>query len=738
MLVEAALREAAPYGNGLDALQHALTLLDGALGAHLERVNAHLNALREVGLAPGMVVTPSEVEDLARQDRMCAQGESVRGLGEQMWERVEASRRVRRGVPLDTLRRRFQLNEFEADCLLAAAAPDVERKYERIYGYLNDDLTRPFPSVGLLLKLLVPVDRTPAAFRWRLTEAGPLFRLGLLEWADGDPRSSGISALSACVRASAAVTRALLEEPFGDTHLESWSASSSESNGASAVWAEQRLDEPFLSLLDAHRSNEPRRAMVVRLVGKPRSGRRYAVAAACAKRGLTALPPLDAARLIGLDGAPGLLRRLARDAALLDTPLVVTHAGALGADAPASAASLFALENAVADFGILLCLACEQPEFLARRFAGNARGQLRFVEPNGDQRIHNWRRLLSTYTALESHQIHALAERVGSTFRLNAGQSWEVLSDTLCDGVDSSRHDFGLQLERAVASYASPSLGARGQRVRSPHRLQDLVLPPAKLDLVRDVVRRVQHRRKVFERWGFERSLNRGRGLNALFSGPPGTGKSMAAEVIANELGVELYRVDLAAVVSKYIGETEKNLAHVFEGARRADAILLFDEADALFGKRSEVQDAHDRYANIEVNYLLAAMENFDGVCILATNFRQNIDPAFFRRIQVAVDFPLPGAEERRHIWERLLTGGIPLAEDVDLDILAARFDIAGGSIVNISLTAAFLAADAGAPVSMEILAAAARRELDKLGRREVRSDGEWPTARESRSAKSA
>ena len=206
-------------------------------------------------------------------------------------------------------------------------------------------------------------------------------------------------------------------------------------------------------------------------------------------------------------------------------------------------------------------------------------------------------------------------------------------------------------------------------------------------------------------------------GVTALFSGEPGTGKTMAAEIIAAELGLDLYKIDLSAVVSKYIGETEKNLEKIFGEARSSNAILFFDEADALFGKRSEVRDAHDRYANIEISYLLQRMEAYDGVTILATNLRANLDEAFTRRLQFSVHFPFPDEDDRLRIWQTLFPPNVPRHEELDFGLLARRFRLAGGSIRNIIVSAAYLAAADGGGLTMHHLFHGTRRELQKMGR---------------------
>jgi SpoVK/Ycf46/Vps4 family AAA+-type ATPase len=236
---------------------------------------------------------------------------------------------------------------------------------------------------------------------------------------------------------------------------------------------------------------------------------------------------------------------------------------------------------------------------------------------------------------------------------------------------------------------------------------------------------RLRHQATVMEQWGFGRKHARRGGMTGLFVGQPGTGKTMAAEIVASDLGLDLYRIDLSAVVSKYVGETEKNLERIFRAADQGDAVLLFDEADAIFGKRSETRDAQDRYANVEVAYLLQRLETYEGLALLTSNLRGNIDEAFLRRLDLVLEFPLPEEPERRQIWARALPAQAPLEGDVDLDFLARKFKIAGGHIRNIALTAAYLAAAEGAGIGMKHLVRGTRREYQKLGKLVAESDFE-------------
>jgi hypothetical protein len=267
---------------------------------------------------------------------------------------------------------------------------------------------------------------------------------------------------------------------------------------------------------------------------------------------------------------------------------------------------------------------------------------------------------------------------------------------------------------KARMSHADESFA---RRIAPRSGWADLVLPPATLAPLQAAVARVRLQPRVLDDWGFERSVRGRRGLRLLFSGLPGTGKTLAAEVVAHALHADLLVIDLARLVSKWIGETEKNLAAAFDQAEATGAVLFFDEADALFGKRTEVSDAHDRYANIESSYLLARLERFDGVAILATNLRGNLDRAFMRRFEVALDFAEPGPEERAAIWRRQFPPQAPLAADVDLDRLAASYPLSGALIRNAALGSAYLAAGEGPTITRAHIERALRLEYDKSGR---------------------
>ena len=292
-------------------------------------------------------------------------------------------------------------------------------------------------------------------------------------------------------------------------------------------------------------------------------------------------------------------------------------------------------------------------------------------------------------------------------------------------GADGGADDLGEALWDACRGQARPRLDDLSQRIECLSGWDDIVLPAPQMALLRDIAAHVRQRARVYEQWGFAKKGSRGLGITALFAGASGTGKTMAAEVLGRELRLDLYRIDLSQVVSKYIGETEKNLRRIFDAAEEGGAVLLFDEADALFGKRSEVKDSHDRYANLEVSYLLQRMEAYRGLAVLTTNMRNALDTAFLRRLRFIVEFPFPGNAEREAIWSRAFPSSTP-TESLDMHRLA-RLNVAGGVIRNIALNAAFLAADQGEPVRMRHLKHAAEIEFVKLERNLSEADvGGW------------
>ena len=591
------------------------------------------------------------------------------------------------------------LSDTELDVVLLALGPEADLRYERLYGYLQDDVTRRHPTVDLALDLLT----TGATER---LEARALFA------ADAPLRAGRVVALHADARATAPPLPAhqlVVDPQVVDILLGHCGTDARLADCVELVAArELRSGAAPAALLGLAAKGHP-----VRLYfqGPPGSGRRAAAEALAAAHGtpllavaLDRLPDADVALSVEL-----LLRTATRHGALLYLP----DADALGAER--GAALRHALGRRLARHDGLVVLAGTR-DWLP--WGPRPLGVLTVPFQRADVAVRRaaWERALGRHAAPTSD---ADLDTLAVTFRIGPDR----IDDAVLTALTAARaRGTGAAPERAELFSAARAqsrhgLGSLARRIEPVHGWRDIVLPPDALDQLHELCDRVAYRGRVLDEWGFGATMSLGTGIGALFAGPPGTGKTMAAEVLARELGLDLYKIDLAAVVSKYIGETEKNLERVFTAAAETDAILLFDEADALFGKRSEVRDARDRYANIEVAYLLQRMEQHDGLAILSTNLRGNLDDAFTRRLAFVVDFPLPDVAERRRIWAACLPAATPRAADLDLDRLAADFRLAGGHIRNIVLAAAHRAAAERVPVGMSHMLAATVREHRKMGR---------------------
>lgn len=436
-----------------------------------------------------------------------------------------------------------------------------------------------------------------------------------------------------------------------------------------------------------------------------------------------------AVRLEGDDGEGpmAVARELAR--ALARLPITIRAAGLAEApDALADQALLADREAALlgglvivdaddaspANVGALLGMLRSAVVVVLGTYTGRADGRVVIARTVGppepaEQRLL-WSRALG---AAPDEDLAAAVEGVAQHYRLGAGAvdaiARELRAVPDCDG------DAADTLRRLCRERTRAPMDGLAERIDARATWDDLVLPAGHLDLLHEIARHVRHRTQVYERWGFAERTSRGLGVTALFAGESGTGKTLAAEVLAHELDLDVYRVDLSATVSKYIGETEKNLRRLFDAAECSGAVLLFDEADALFGKRGEVKDGHDRYANLEVAYLLQRMESYRGLAILTTNLRSNVDRAFLRRLRFVVQFPFPGVTERAAIWRRAFPAATPLGA-VDPDRLA-ELAVSGGSIRSIALGAAFSAAHDGMPIAPEHVLRAARLDFAKTER---------------------
>jgi hypothetical protein len=671
----------------------SLAHLVGRLAAAEELVTAAVQARRSGDPAPedrfrGLYFSDAELDRLLRfGEPRPARGQAGQARLEAVEAAADAAEAEGADLRLRRLARTAGLSPLDVELLVLILAPDVEARFERLYAYLNDDVGRRRATPGLVLELcgLPPVLW---AARERLGAGGPLVRAGLVEVREPDRPFLG-RPLVVCDRVVAHLLGG--EEP--DPLLEPLTIDP----GAC-------LDGDPAALARAIE----RGARLVYVRERPMASGAALAAAGFRALGLGTLV-LDAHRLGERADVAAVARAALREARLRAVGLVAGPVEALAERGGAGAVRAFA----EVDWPVALTGAGSWDAEWARE----APLMLQVDPPHVEQRSRLWRAALNG-SGDDEHLLAATA-----AYKLGGE---EIVRAVAAAELHAAYEDAPLDVRHVRQ-------GARAQGIggleRLAHRIEpslgwdDIVLPPVPMALLRELAARVSLRPTVLETWGMKRGGRRGEGIAALFAGPSGTGKTMAAEVIAGEIGFDLYAVNLATVVDKYIGETEKNLDRIFNEAERVNGVLFFDEADALFGKRSEVRDAHDRYANVEVAYLLQRMEAFDGIVILATNLRSNVDPAFARRLDALVDFPMPDAPHRRRIWDQALVAGVPREASLDLDFCASAFELAGGNIRNIALAAAYLAATQERAVGTPDLIRATEREFRKLGRLCVESD---------------
>lgn len=627
----------------------------------------------------GLRITAEQLQDELRR-KPAGPTSNVRELGDTFVRKIVGALDEVPEVDqprLHRLCRRLGLDDLDIALLVIAAAPELDRRFERFYSFLNDDVSLRRATVGLALEL-AGLERDDPHARVRLGPDGALHRLGLIDLQLVDR-----PVLSRTLQVHEHVVEHVIGGDPTDVDLE--------------ALLRPRQADPAAASAD--------------LIGALKAGTRLlycreitgadAFAEVCDAVTAAGLAPL----VVDLDGADSadLARAVVRAASL---------SGAVPVVRPPSGAAPLAMRRRI---DALLAVPWSVVVVGSGQWEPSWSDELPYQHDarrlTGSERLSIW---ADTLAKLD-HEVPD-ADAAAGAFRLTAHQIRRVAAGAAQLAALDGRPVNAEDLRDQARGQNNAALERVAVRVHPRAGWDDLVLRPDQLDRLREVEVRSRHADLVLNQWGMGDGSRR-RGIISLFAGPPGTGKTMAAEVIGDALGLDLYVINLATVIDKYIGETEKNLERVFEAATGVNGILFFDEADALFGKRSEVKDARDRYANVETAYLLQRLERFEGTAILATNLKANIDEAFSRRIDVFVDFPMPEADERVRIWTSALARSLPVGTDVDIEFLARSFELGGGNIVNVVVTAAYLAAETTGTVGMRELVRATGREYRKLGR---------------------
>lgn len=715
-----------PYRDSIDHIRDELLRIDlllrrATLIARLPKPESPEAELR------GLIITEPEVDSIVEiQDYLgewwrrsaAVQGQLApidRRLDEfrgHIDQRREATKKEGRRLTLPFLSERFGLSPAEVDLILIALAPELETRYETLYAYLHDDVTRKRPTVDLGLNLICRNEREKVFARRLLAPGAPLMHFRLLELVD-DVHDRQPSLLRKFLKLDESVLRFLLEQPpavlqtgtlvVPRQHLD-------------ALEVDQpthlRLENLAQSLQRAGTQNS-----IVRFVG-PLEPRLFAVAEAlCQVLGRRMLQ-VDLAQI---DTDPGRATALVRDAALLDA--VAAVAAPEESEDPADAQRYRACETRLwAAFeeggGLMIVLG---PGSAFQAVPPEARmWRVEIAAPDFAFRRQAW----TDAAAGLGEDVDA--GRLADTFQFDANRIRQTsnLAWSLASLRNPSDPAPGMtDVLEAGRLLTAPKLRRFAVNVEPRYAWADMVLPEAKLNQLHSIANRIKYRPVVHRDWGFGDKHTRGQGLTVLFTGPPGTGKTMAAEILARELSLNLFQIDLSTVVSKYIGETEKHLSSIFNEAEMTQSLLFFDEADSLFGKRTEVKDAHDRYANMEVNYLLQRIEQYQGLVVLSTNMQRNVDEAFLRRMQEVVEFPFPDESLREQIWRQHFPPNAPKSSDIDFAFLGRQFKLSGGHIRNVVTNAAYLAAGAERSISMADIIQSLKAEFQKQGKLAVRSD---------------
>jgi len=610
----------------------------------------------------------------------------------------EASADMPAPAALETLCQKFGLSSFERNVLLLCAGMELEASFAALCMEASGDPQRPYPTFSLALAAL------PEAYWSAITPAATLRRWRLIDVGAGE--SLTLSPLR--------IDERILHYLAGTPHLDDRLAELTEPvhSPMTLLPSQQKIaDQLAKAWKDATKISE---LPVVQLCGEEVSGKRAIAAAGCAQLGfiLRSMP----ARV--LPTAPSeleaFIRLWEREAALYQSALLLDCEEVDLSDVARRGAINRALDGLVCP---MIVMSHERRFTLQRKVLA-----FDVPRPTATEQRNLWKSMLGAAAPVLNGHVEAMA----SQFSLSAQTIQSICAEAMAkldeSGPKIDPNDppfsvldpkFPASLWEACRQYTRPRLENLAQHLEPVVDWDDLVLPEQQIRTLHEVAAHVRQRAKVYETWGFVNKGTRGLGISVLFAGASGTGKTMAAEVLAKQLRLDLYRIDLSQVVNKYIGETEKNLRRVFDAAEEGGAILLFDEAEALFGKRSEVKDSHDRYANIEIGYLLQRMEAYRGLAILTTNMKQALDSAFMRRIRFIVQFPFPDAGQRAEIWRRIFPPATP-TEGMDINKLA-QLNVPGGNIRNIALNAAFLAADANEPVRMPHILRAARSEYGKM-----------------------
>lgn len=714
------------YPDSYAHIEDELRKLELLLRLRVKAYQMQVHALKQATVSQTMYISHEEVNSLLGEDNtFLINNDELQNLKQDyeiLKEKIKAkvSESQKRGVLLylAQLAELFDLSPFEYDIVIICLAPELRRKYDRIYAYLQEDITRHKPSVDLVLSILCDTEKERWKARGLFSPHYPLFRNHIVQMSDDPQSPSGRSDLAHFLKLAPRIVSYIVGENGIDETLTGCAQLTGPYpvNERPLVW-DRETQKQLVHLMSQYLEHSNRtKQLIVYLYGSSGAGKRALAGHICSTFNRPVLY-LDGDMLFFHDSdVQESIQKALRECVLQNAVLYIDNCDHIFKDQEREKAFIKKLLAGDCPYSNIIFAAGSR-----RVYQGTLAGRglfhvIEIANPSPMQRETIWKEEMK---GLNRDIDPAWAYHFSDKFQLTAGQIRGACEYVrLRQMMNNNCGSAGLgDFYEACRGQSNHKLSDLSVKIEPLYGWDDIVVPQDTMEKLKEICGHVRHRNQVLNHWGFAQKLSRGKGVSALFSGPPGTGKTMAAEVIARELHLDLYKIDLSGVVSKYIGETEKNLSRIFHEAETSNAIIFFDEADALFGKRTDVSDAHDRYANIEISYLLQKMEEYDGVVILATNLRQNMDDAFTRRLGFIIEFPFPDEKNRLKIWQNHFPKETPQSNDIDYEFLAKKIQVSGGNIKNIVLNAAFLAVQDDNAVSMKHILKSTKREFEKIGK---------------------
>lgn len=715
-----------PYKNNYEYLQDLLNLLELQLFLIFKQSNQDLE--QDTNKFKGIVLSKTDISAILEtpnndEEELDIILEGI-SLGKTFIEnRVLLTLRKEIFLPLEYVAAAFKLNEFEKLCILLSLSIEMDRKYETIYAYLQNDITKKYPTIDLCLKLYSQSQAKKFFVLSHLNKNSKLFRYFYPFNSSSDESSS---LLSKKLILDDRLLSFILNSSSSNTHIETYAQLFFYAQELPSLLTDEDIQNKLKNLIEKKlelKMDFESKKSIIYIQGPTGCGKKLHIKYICKNFNINCIL-VDLSSIYQKENFEDILRIISRESILQQAVICFYNFHEILSENENDNNKIYYFLDSFNAFSNILFITSHENWKPKKTLKKYEFFKVSFDYPNTLIRKDIWEKLCNEYNIDSSIDLNFIANK----FIFTPNQIKKALLNAKDISIWNHKEFITeAHINEACYNQTCHNLEKKATLIKPIYSWRDIILPKEQIKELEDASNQVKYKHIVLNQWGFDAKLSYGKGLSVMFAGPPGTGKTMAAQVIAKEVNMEIYKIDLSQVVSKYIGETEKNLKEIFDEAKNSNTILFFDETDAILGKRSDVKDSNDRYSNLEISFLLQKMEEHTGVTILATNHLQNIDEAFIRRINFIIHFPFPDPENRKKIWEMIFPDKTPLEDDIDFDYLARKFEISGGNIKNIALSAAFLAASENSYVGMYHILTALKHELRKQGKILLREDfGEY------------